>query len=469
VKEDDNLWEGTEFDHAPANKTRKPKAQNWIPDRLPEDIDAEAGFIATAGASYSGKPEIEACLTLAPDDFVHPIHRNLFIAIRNLQSKGSEINSLTIKDESEKMGVLDKVGGFTGIVEVLAHEDVANPMVLADIIREKSKLRKLIHVGAKIVTDASGLGDYHEIISGASEAITRLATDHPGSQIISDMSDLLDDLADGRQITTQNGGRAMSWGDDTLDRICPIPQGEPTIIAARPGVGKSAMAIQVLVATIERGLGTPLFLSLEMGRDKVKARLAAHLSEVNSRVFRDGQYDGGMIERIIDRKRVLSGMKTMFPKQQCRVEEIEALVQHAVDVHGITCVVLDQFSHVAAPKESLKENYAIANAQISKHLTALAKNLNLGWVTLAQINKDGEDSRRPTMKDLAATDRLAQDAAVIFGMWNKGTDENQEVWGTVMKNRDDGFKGWHKPLAADLGTCSFRVTEQETQTRTTRF
>jgi hypothetical protein len=73
------------------------------------------------------------------------------------------------------------------------------------------------------------------------------------------------------------------------------------------------------------------------------------------------------------------------------------------------------------------------------------------------------------MKDLAATDRLAQDAAVIFGMWNKGTDENQEVWGTVMKNRDDGFKGWHKPLAADLGTCSFRVTEQETQTRTTRF
>jgi replicative DNA helicase len=229
------------------------------------------------------------------------------------------------------------------------------------------------------------------------------------------------------------------------------------------------MAIQILVATIERGLGTPLFLSLEMGRDKVKARVAAHLSEVNSRVFRDGQYDGGMVERIIDRKRVLSGMKTMFPKQQCRVEEIEALVQHAVDVHGITCVVLDQFSHVAAPKESLKENYAIANAQISKHLTALAKNLNLGWVTLAQINKDGEDSRRPTMKDLAATDRLAQDAAVIFGMWNKGTDENQEVWGTVMKNRDDGFKGWHKPLAADLGTCSFRVTEFYTETRATRF
>jgi hypothetical protein len=54
-------------------------------------------------------------------------------------------------------------------------------------------------------------------------------------------------------------------------------------------------------------------------------------------------------------------------------------------------------------------------------------------------------------------------------MWNKGTDENQEVWGTVMKNRDDGFKGWHKLLAADLGTCSFRVTEFQTETRVTRF
>lgn len=436
------------------------KVPAYLPEKMPEDTDAERSFISTVCAPGARHPE--AILESDAEDFVHPSYKAILQAAKSLVHKEVPVDSLTLKAELETMGQLNLVGGFPGLIEILMAEDVERPQVLLDIIKEKSRLRKLIHTGAKMVRMASEHGEYASIVSEASEAITRLALDHPGKQIITDLSDLLDDLAEGRHITTENGGKAMSWGDETLDRICPIPRGEPTIVCARPGCGKSAMAIQILVDTIEKDLGRPLFLSLEMGREKVKARVAAHLSDVNSRAFRDGQYDHAAIQRIVDRKRVLSGMKVMFPMQQCRVEEIESLVKHAVEVHGVTCVVLDQFSHVGAPREAGKDNYAIVNAQISKHLTALAKNLNIGWVTLAQINKDGDDNRRPTMKDLAATDRLAQDAAVIFGMWNKGTDENQEVWGTVMKNRDDGFKGWAKQLASDYGTCTFRVMEHET-------
>jgi replicative DNA helicase len=438
------------------------KANTWLPDRLPEDVDAERSFIATVCAPGGGRICVDAILESDAEDFVHPVYKSLMIAAKSLVHRDIPIDSLSLKAELETMGVLHVVGGYTGLVEALMGEDVERPGVLLDVISRKSRLRKLIHAGSKMVRMASEHGDYASIVSEASEAITRLALDHPGKQIITDLSDLLDDLANGKQITTENGGKAMSWGDDTLDLICPIPRGEPTIVCARPGCGKSALAIQILTATVERGLGKPLFLSLEMGREKVKARMAAHLSEVNSRAFRDGHYDSHAIERIIHRKGVLSGMKVMFPMQQCRVEEIEYLVKHAVEVHGVTCVVMDQFSHVAAPREAGKDNYAIANAQTSKHLTSLAKNLNLGWVTLAQINKDGEDSRRPTGKDLAGTDRLYQDAAVAFGMWNKGSDENQEVWGTIMKNRDDGFKGWAKQLSTDYGTCRFKVMEHET-------
>lgn len=453
----DDLWDGMEV-------VPKPRIDS-VPDRLPEDTDAERSFIATVAAPGGGRVCLDAILEADPADFVHPACKTVLTAAKSVVAKDIPVDSLTLKAELEVMGTLNLVGGYPGLVELLAGEDVERPQVLLEIIRQKSKLRQLIHVGSKMVRSACGHGEYAEIVSEASEAITRLAIDGPKTQIITDLTDLLDDLAEGRHITTENGGRAMSWGDDTLDRICPIPRGEPTIVCARPGCGKSALAIQILVATVERNLGKPLFLSLEMGREKVKARMAAHLSGVNSRAFRDGQYDGAMIERIVDRKRVLSGMNVMFPMQQCRVEEIESLVKHAVEIHGVTSVVLDQFSHVGPPREASKDNYAIANAQISKHITALAKNLNLGWVTLAQINKDGEDSRRPTGKDLAATDRIYQDAAVAFGLWNKGNDENQEVWGTIMKNRDDGFKGWAKKLAADYGTCVFRVQESETSSR----
>lgn len=454
----DNLWEGTEFDG---------KSKPQEPTRLPEDVESEGSLISTCCALGIGLAGVEAASFLAPEDFVHPGYRMMFVAVRAIQSREEELNLLTLRAEMERQGTLARAGGIMTLTETLALPDVERPMVLAEIIKEKSRLRELIKAGHRIVEMASRHGDYREIVSEASEAITRLAMDNPGKQIITDLTDLLDDLAEGKQITTENGGRAMSWGDSTLDEYCPIPRGEPTIVCARPGGGKSALAIQILVATIEARLGKPLFLSLEMGRQKVKARIAAHLSEINSKAFRDGNYDGDAVGRILDRKHVLSGMKVMFPMQQCRVEEIESLVKHAVEAHGITCVVLDQFSHVGPPRESAKDTYAIVNAQISKHITALAKNLNLGWVTLAQINKDGEDSRRPTMKDLAATDRLVQDAAVIFGLWNKGNDENQEVWGTIMKNRDDGWKGWAKQLASDYGTCRFRV--QQFEMSRTRF
>ena len=105
----------------------------------------------------------------------------------------------------------------------------------------------------------------------------------------------------------------------------------------------------------------------------------------------------------------------------------------------------------------------MGNAALSRRITALAKNLNLGWVTLGQINREGDDSRRPNMKDLADTDRLAKDAAVIFGLWNVGQGDVQEVWGTIIKNRDDGHKGWARKLSSDYGTCHFNVEEQETK------
>lgn len=451
----DDLWAGTEI-------IEKPRMKSWVPDKMPEDLEAEASFISTCCAPGVGLAGPEAASTLIADDFAHPYHRLMFMALRELQKKDSEVNALTLKAEMERQGTLVKVGGFVTLTETLMKDDVERPMILAEIIKEKSRLRTLIKTGGKIIEKALGHGDYLEIVSEASEAVTKLAMADPGKQIITDLTDLIDDLSEGRQITTANGGHAMSWGDDTLDRLCPIPRGEPTIVCARPGVGKSCIAIQILVATIEKGYGKPLFLSLEMGREKIKARLAAHLAGVNSRVFRDAQYDKEAIDRVWERKRVLSGMKVMFPNQQCRVEEIESLTKHAVEIYGVDSIIIDQFSHIAAPREAKNEIYAIANARTSAHITAMVKNLNLGCVMLAQINKDGDDNRRPTKKDLAASDRIIQDAAVAFGLWNKGVDGTPEVWGTIMKNRDEGMEGWAKKLEVDYGTCRFKVEEGET-------
>lgn len=468
MQENDNLWEGEDFSSYPApdpDPAPRPPKPNPLPAsyrKLPEDTEAERAFLATVSFIANSPKGHDATSKLTPEDFMDPRHRILFEAMLALQKSETEVNAITLKNEIEAAGRLGQVGGYPTIVEILSGEEVARPEALADILREKTNLRSLAAMGSRIVESSFVLSSSDQIISEASEAITRLQSGIKSKQLITNMADLLEDLDNQKAITSANGGRAMSWGDESLDSMCPIPRGEPTLVVARPGVGKSALAIQIYVATIEKRLGKPLFLSLEMGREKIKARLAAHLSGLNSREFRDATYDTRAIEKIRSRQNVLFDGCFMFPNQQCPVEEIESLVRHAVDIHGVDCIILDQFSHIHAPKEAKKETFAISNSILSQRLTALAKNLNLGWVTLGQINRDGEDSRRPNMKDLADTDRLCKDAAVIFGLWNKGTDENQEVHGVIMKNRDDGHKGWSKQIDVDYGSCRFIVRENQT-------
>ena len=457
-----NLWGDEPTTAKSLNKSTDPL--HLVPNELPSDQVSEKSFLATIAYWGNSPKAVDLCIGLTDKDFYAPQHRILFNVVRSLQAQGAEINFVTLQNELQKAGMLDRVGGFQGLTDILQAEEVDKPDVLAGFIKEKSALREIISIGSKMAQNASALGEPQEIISTASEALTRLATGNPMRELISDMSDLIDDVLEGKAITTENGGRAMSWGDDMLDSICPIPRGEPTLIVARPGVGKSALGcIQVPVATYLKGLGKPLVLSLEMNRQKIKARLAGHISGTNSREFRDASYKAHDVEAIAKQRELLGGIKWMFPKQECPVEEIESLINYAIDVHGIDCVVLDQFSHLLPPQAARKEPFAMGNAALSRRITALAKNLNLGWVTLGQINREGDDSRRPNMKDLADTDRLAKDAAVIFGLWNVGQGDVQEVWGTIIKNRDDGHKGWARKLSSDYGTCHFNVEEQETK------
>ena len=128
---------------------------DWLPERLPEDIDAERSFLATCCAPGAGFIASEAVFTLTEEDFVHPAHRAVFRALKTLIEAQVEVNSLTLKDSLDQDDSLNKVGGFTGLTDILMAEDVERPQVLADVIRRKAKLRRLVHLGAQLVRQAA--------------------------------------------------------------------------------------------------------------------------------------------------------------------------------------------------------------------------------------------------------------------------------------------------------------------------
>ena len=109
---------------------------DWLPERLPEDIDCERSFLATCCAPGAGYVAADAVGLLLPEDFVHPAHKAIFVALVAVMGRQEEVNSLSLKVQLEVDGTLNRVGGFPGLVEVLAGEDVERPQILANVILE---------------------------------------------------------------------------------------------------------------------------------------------------------------------------------------------------------------------------------------------------------------------------------------------------------------------------------------------
>ena len=126
-----------------------------LPQHLPEDIEAERSLLATCCAAGAETAATEISFTLTEDDFDHPAHRAGFKALKALVEAQLEVNSLTLKDALDQAGDLARVGGFTGLVDLLSAEEVGRPQVLADLLVRKRKLRQLIRLGAQLVRQAA--------------------------------------------------------------------------------------------------------------------------------------------------------------------------------------------------------------------------------------------------------------------------------------------------------------------------
>jgi len=218
---------------------------DWLPERLPEDIDAERSFLATCCAPGAEMLAAEVVFTLAEEDFVHPGHRAVFRALRRLLEAQVEVNALTLKDALDQEDNLNRVGGYPGLVELLAGEDVGRPQVLADVIRRKARLRRLVHLGAQLVRQAAGEDEAPEIlVDQTAQELFLLAQGDAKARGLLSLSAVADEAMDRLQERLE--GRLSPGIRVGFSRFDELTQGfQPgnlIVLAARPGVGKTALA-----------------------------------------------------------------------------------------------------------------------------------------------------------------------------------------------------------------------------------
>jgi replicative DNA helicase len=423
----------------------------WLPERLPEDIEAERALLATCCAAGAELAAAEIAIALSEDDFVHPAHRAVFKALKTLIEGQIEINTLTLKDALDQAGDLSRVGGYPGLVELLSAEEVGRPQVLADLLSRKRKLRQLIRLGAQLVRQAAEEeAPPDSLVEQVASDLFRLAQgqqrrglEHIAEVAKGTMESLLDRL-EGR------GSTGLKVGFSRLDAITQgFQPGNMVILAARPGIGKTALALNWLLRSAMQHNASVAFFSLEMSKEEVWTRILAAHSSVNMKAVAAGGFDSEIQARLLRSRDELNNMHIYINDQAgITVREISAMVERHLSHTNqkLDMVIVDYLQLMSSPESSraAKQNEATRIGEISRGFKLLAKDHGMPVVVLSQLNREVEhrQSGRPQLSDLRDSGAIEQDADIVMFIHRKmkpvmeGEEEDRSAELLLAKHRN---------------------------------
>ncbi|MEN6533985.1 MAG: DnaB-like helicase C-terminal domain-containing protein [Bryobacteraceae bacterium] len=436
------------------------------PDRLPEDVEAERALLATLCGPGADRELSECMGKLRDDDFMHPGYRIIAQAARKLSRGGSEVNALTLRDAIQETGELGKVGGFSGIVDALNFEEVGRPMALVDILGKHRKRRELIRLGASLIREAQGDESPEEVASRAAESLASITvSQHKGGLISagecadSVMADLDADVAPG-----------FRTGFTRLDDITQgFQPGQMIILAARPGIGKTALALNWAIAIAHAG---PVFIfSLEMPDKALVRRMACNVGSVPQRAVKTRtltEFQRGMFGRAI--KTVQSLPILIDDNASITANEIRShVLRQATQMSEVPAlVIVDHVTLVASDGSAKGKNEATRIGDISRTLKVLAKEAGCPVVVLSQLNREVEKAdRKPILSDLRDSGCLEQDADIVMFIHRKpkpkmeGDEPDRTAELIIAKHRDGECTSIS--MEFEGGYCRYVEVERETE------
>jgi len=390
-------------------------AEVELPQRMPpQSLEAE---VCTLGSMVLDKPSIgEVLQVLDAESFYRHDHRLIYQALVKLYEDNKPVDLVTLRDELTKRGQMEQVGGVDYLVSIAESVPSAtNVEYYAKIVRDKALLRNLITVTNEINTMAfDQRGEVGEMLEEAEQKmfavtekqITGQAVEIKG--IINDVFTALE-TRDGKLVT------GLATGYTKLDEITSgFQSGELIIVAARPSMGKTALGLNIAeYVGVDNGKPVAVF-SLEMSSQMLAERILAGRSNIDSQKLRRGQLsddDYGVLRdtagELADKPIFVDDSSSLTPLA------LRAKARRLKMQHDIQLVVVDYLQLMHAPGS---ESRQLEVGLISRHLKALARELEIPVLAMAQLNRgpEGREGHRPRMSDLRESGNIEQDADVII-------------------------------------------------------
>ena len=385
---------------------------------MPESLAAEAAVLG----SMIIDPECigQVVEMLRAEAFYRLEHQRIFDALVALyeKNKGTAIDGLLIRDELLKRGQMDEIGGVEYLAKIMnSVPSSANVMYYAGIIKEKMLLRQVIVAATEILDDAyDGSGETNEKLDQAERLIFAVTNKNiTGSP--SPLKDLVVrsfeaiDKRQGKHIT------GLSTGYFELDeKTCGLQNGEMIIIAGRPSMGKTSLALNIAehIGLVEKN---PLAIfSLEMGSQQLAERFLCSKSEIDSQLVRKGMLDDEHMQKLIEACGILSEAPIYIDDTAGLTPlALRAKARRLKSQYGIKAVFVD-YMQLMSVGSGRVESRQQEITEISRYMKALARDLEVPVVVISQLNRspEGREGHRPKMSDLRESGSIEQDADVVI-------------------------------------------------------
>jgi replicative DNA helicase len=393
----------------------------------PHDLDAERAVIGAMLVSETAVAVVAE--RLAAEDFYSEVHRIIYGAMMRLYSRGEPIDQLTLTNELRSVNEFERIGGRPYVFQIVESvPTAANAGRYADIVRGKALLRAIIDVGSRITEDAfREPEDVSEALDSAEQLVynvsNRTLREHlaPVSELAPSTLEMIQRLYEQEGEVT-----GVETGFEDLDRLTTgFHKSDLIILAARPAMGKTAMALNAIWhASGEKKLPVAIF-SLEMSKEQLVQRLISQTTRIPAQALRSGNVKAEDWPKLVRGVAEVSRAPIWIDDTAgVTLMEIRAKVRRLasqLNVAGemsLSLVVVD-YLQLMVGQGARAENRQQEIAEISRGLKVLARDLDVPVLAVAQLSRavEARHDKRPLLSDLRDSGAIEQDADVVMFLY----------------------------------------------------
>lgn len=392
---------------------------------LPHSIEAEQSILG-AMLVYPSLVRMAIDQDLHAEEFYVEAHQRIYRCMMDLVDSGQSVDITTLITRLNDTEQLALAGGADYVIKLSdSAVSSANGIFYIDIIKERYHLRRLIETAEQIAEEGFDTGSsLDEVLDHAEKEILEVTRSRRASEFQSSkevVSRVIKELVALRE--SDNHITGVRTGYQDLDRMTNgFQRGDLIILAARPAMGKTALALNLGMYTALRNPGAVAFFSLEMPADSLMKRLLSAKSQVEGNKLRGGNITDEELNRLNDAGNELGAAKIFIDDSaSIKVSQIFSKCRKLMSEHGLSLIVIDYLQLISGSGRNSGDNRQQEVSEISRNLKILAKEMNCPVIALSQLSRSVEqrNDKQPMLSDLRESGAIEQDADIVMFLYRE--------------------------------------------------